>query len=691
MPPVLSTENEQNLNRICEEYLRILDKYQQDVYNIRIIHHVIWRALRPLTIVLHHRAGSRVERQLRMLPPNGASDVDYKFEVSGVHIDASKSETSNMYFKSSCECEDARNAYGVLYAPSSLKTFLASHDQYKPIFEKAFTRSLETSNDDHILLPNIFKENVVKECGFQTKQGSQKKSSPSIAVQGAKNETDAVPCLKLTTWTQEAMLWVSRNPVNPMFCSKWKKKIVDTVPLYVVPTGNRRSPKSDMEWRLSFVFVEKACFDRIAECKPRIRHLFGLVKFVFKCFLDDLDIFSSYHLKTLLFWKCESKTPENWDNIKPLAFIIELLEDMEKCLTEKNIKQFFLPDCNIFPFDKMDVDRVTMLRKRFFTMKKEMVGMIKTTISFDLGVDETLVMKNWIREIDGALKIKTEQGVKEGYISGYLTRLHSMTSHSLLENHTKGTLKTCVRALENILLDGQEDSKLCDVLVKRIIPMLAPQIHALSQEIYINSGFCQFRQCTESLHSQKEEANKADIDQIANIRAFDAFEQYLKKDFVLVKTILDTVMPMLKRERCIGLTLSKLHSTCYLDHVLLFVMSHMEANGVSTNRVFIEPNIMLAHLNIQLEIQSDRDADRDSLHPRMMDLLTQLYSLVSSSSVREPYIGSLSYKHIGTVMLMGYQDFFANRSSSKMLCPFPEVPSETLIVNISKVRNFDLR
>ncbi|XP_069118277.1 cyclic GMP-AMP synthase-like receptor 2 [Argopecten irradians] len=481
MPPILSKETEHNFNRVCEDYLHILDSYQQGLYNVRIIHHVIWRALRPSSIVLHHRAGSRVERQLRMLQSNGSSDVDYKFEVSGIQVDVSKSNSPNMYFKASCECSDAKNAYGILYVPSSLKTALLSNDEYKRIFNDTFRISSD-SKAEFILRPDIFKENVVGECGFQIKRGNQKKTSPSIAVKGAKNETDAVPCLKLNNWTNDALLWVTRDPVFPMFNIKWKQRIVDKMSLYVVPTGNKRSQQFEIEWRLSFVFVEKACFDRIAEYKPRIRHLFGLAKFIFKCCLEELDIFSSYHLKTVLFWKCETKPAESWDSIKPLSFILELISSLETCLDTTTIKHFFIPDCNIFPFDKLDENSVGEIRRRFASVKEVMMERIMTTIAFDLKVNGTLEMSEWIREIDTILKTRKEQGIDEGYISGYLTRLHSMIVHSLLENHRAGTLKESVNALQNILLEERDGSSLCDELVERMIPMLAPSIHTLSEK-----------------------------------------------------------------------------------------------------------------------------------------------------------------------------------------------------------------
>lgn len=106
---------------------------------------------------------------------------------------------------------------------------------------------------------------------------------------------------------------------------------------------------------------------------------------------------TSYHLKTVLFWKCETKPPEYWENVQPLDFSQEILKDLEDCLDNETIKHFFVPDCNIFPFHKMCKDNVTQMKQRFETMKKEMINAMIKMISFDLNVDdESFESCTWI-------------------------------------------------------------------------------------------------------------------------------------------------------------------------------------------------------------------------------------------------------------------------------------------------------
>ncbi|CAG2253502.1 unnamed protein product [Mytilus edulis] len=69
------------LDEVLKEYLKVLDSWQQEAYNIRIAHHKIWKNSRVSRRIKQHRAGSRVESQTRILSPGKVTDVDYMFEL----------------------------------------------------------------------------------------------------------------------------------------------------------------------------------------------------------------------------------------------------------------------------------------------------------------------------------------------------------------------------------------------------------------------------------------------------------------------------------------------------------------------------------------------------------------------------------------------------------------------------------
>ena len=81
-----SAEDFEDINRLLELYLDELDSWQREVDNIRIMHHDVWKGSRLSPLIKQHRAGSRVEKQTRILPTGGQTDVDYMFEVTGIEV-----------------------------------------------------------------------------------------------------------------------------------------------------------------------------------------------------------------------------------------------------------------------------------------------------------------------------------------------------------------------------------------------------------------------------------------------------------------------------------------------------------------------------------------------------------------------------------------------------------------------------
>lgn len=130
-----SADDFEDINRLLELYLDELDSWQREVDNIRIMHHDVWKGSRLSPLIKQHRAGSRVEKQTRILPTGGQTDVDYMFEVTGIEVRCNEHQ-GFIYFKS-CACQDPGsrksnmcNTYGRIYVCKSYKLFLESHDVY---------------------------------------------------------------------------------------------------------------------------------------------------------------------------------------------------------------------------------------------------------------------------------------------------------------------------------------------------------------------------------------------------------------------------------------------------------------------------------------------------------------------------------------------------------------------------------
>ena len=122
-------DNLDSVNKILESYLDELDLWQREVDNIRIMHHEVWKGSRLSPLIKQHRAGSRVEKQTRILPIGGQTDVDYMFEVVGIKVFCN-SNRDFMYFKSCSQQNldvddeyDMSNSFGRIYVSEAYKSW----------------------------------------------------------------------------------------------------------------------------------------------------------------------------------------------------------------------------------------------------------------------------------------------------------------------------------------------------------------------------------------------------------------------------------------------------------------------------------------------------------------------------------------------------------------------------------------
>ena len=161
------------LDRLLKRSLTVLDSWQEEVKNIRLMHHEIWKESRVYQVIRQHRAGSRVERQTRILPRGQRTDVDYKFEVVGVKVDGAGSR-NGMYWVPTPDSP----AYGKVHGTPEYRYHILESENYRDIFSEDTFRLL--GDDTYLLLPEVFKENVVNISGFAyARKEVDTKKSPS--------------------------------------------------------------------------------------------------------------------------------------------------------------------------------------------------------------------------------------------------------------------------------------------------------------------------------------------------------------------------------------------------------------------------------------------------------------------------------------------------------------------------------
>ena len=143
-------------------------------------------------------------------------------------------------------------------------------------------------------------------------------------------------------WPEELNEWRTRQRPYQWPSSDLVNKVINGW-VHLVPKAHKSSKKKDIEWRLSFSLAEIHLAQSLTE-EQRLSYL--ALKVICHVEAKELDGFSSYFLKTVLFWTCERTPRELWtaDNLGK-TFLI-LLDEVIRCLRDGNIPNYFIPERN---------------------------------------------------------------------------------------------------------------------------------------------------------------------------------------------------------------------------------------------------------------------------------------------------------------------------------------------------------
>ena len=698
----------EKVNDFLLEYLEILDSWQRRVDNIRLMHHDVWKGSRLSPLIRQHRAGSRVEKQTRILPKGGQTDVDYMFEVIGIDVQSIKAQL-DLYFKShdvnDKNFNEMSRTFGHVLANAGCKDKLESDERYGDVFKETFL--FDENRDAYMLNPNAFKARMVALSGLDYERLDKTSDNcPSIAGYGAMNEYDGVPCLRLANWPDVTDTWKHRFDSFP-FDLNWRNETVLNVPLFLVPTGNPLSRHRSSEFRLSFSMVEIACFKHLTK---EMRTLYGITKFVFKALYSQIELLSSYHVKTLMLWKVERKPRNYWYSIKPIDFITEMLFDMNECVKRHELLHFFIDKCNIYPLHKHTTDKVSEYARIISDVHKNIYTTVRSLAKDDLGVSvsrpksmsnnpcsisseekdrekNTVACSNpemfdavdfkadvfvgktkvpdtdWI-EIAKQNLSKVHSRGPDAYIAGYLTRLLSVITFSMLENFDKSEEqgKESVEEMRRLFLKYRGDSH-----IARLIPFVNTCIERvlgdISRIIAVPGG-----------------SVVSDCD-MRSLEAHKLLEKVISGETGTAMNIEHLKIPDANTE--IGISVTKLHQQLLPDdQPIHFMIKILETeNAGRCPRFYIDPELFLCHLNIQKDL-SDLKCHPVELKAR----LDHITGTVNNLSIYEPYLGKLSYRFAGTCLLKAYRLVIFNMGIDIHV----EVPNENFDQR-KMATNFDLR
>ena len=160
-----------------------------------------------------------------------------------------------------------------------------------------------------------------------------------------------------SSWPPIAQTWVDRKRR-----SKWpsKETIRDIVSrgCRVVHKAHPCSEDPDAEFRFSFSVAELILFNMLSVDQKKCFIAFkALVKYVvcrseFKSMIE-IDL-SSYSLKTIFLWSCETIPADQWQTTNGWArCLLYMIDQLYACLKSKALPGYFITDCNLMDSIKL--------------------------------------------------------------------------------------------------------------------------------------------------------------------------------------------------------------------------------------------------------------------------------------------------------------------------------------------------
>ena len=100
------------------------------------------------------------------------------------------------------------------------------------------------------------------------------------------------------------------------------------------------------EWKTSFSVAENKLG---ASVSPVQRHVMVLLKMIKKFYFPK--VISTYCLKTILFWECETRQEAFWKEDNSANCVLLMLDRLHECLESHLLPHFFIPRSNILQYE----------------------------------------------------------------------------------------------------------------------------------------------------------------------------------------------------------------------------------------------------------------------------------------------------------------------------------------------------
>ena len=206
---------------------------------------------------------------------------------------------------------------------------------------------------------------------------------------------DLVMCLKCMVWPKCAKCFgdrsrLSRNP------SRHDIEYMMSLGCHVVAVAHPQSLNPDLEYRMSFSFVEKHLIRRWST--KQLKCYFLLKELVKNYFGSSEDNFEkglcSYYMKTLMFWAIEEYDEQFWEQNLTFFCIKRLLDKLKDFVVEQKCPNYFIPE-NLM-VSSYTSDQIESISNRIDQVQTDLYAFILRTHNFaQLSEQFDLVLSLW--------------------------------------------------------------------------------------------------------------------------------------------------------------------------------------------------------------------------------------------------------------------------------------------------------
>lgn len=263
-------------------------------------------------------------------------------------------------------------------------------------------------------------------------------NADNIQTYGVRIPLDIVYAVQVKQWPPEATEWVQRVKKGNWLGDELIESIVSEG-CQVVPVAHKHSLNPNIEWRLSFAVTEKriarsAVTDAQRQCYiyfKMLRHL---------C-LKDLQVISSYCLKTVFFHACEVIPKPTWDTHTGQC-LLYLIDSLISCVKQRNIPSFFIPGNNLV--DEVPKEKWGDVEARLLEIRKDPITpVLKFTDSNAISYTEIpfVFRENISFVLDDMEKFKVHRDIRRSAFDAFFTTSFRMSLLYLNQGQPKNAVQ----------------------------------------------------------------------------------------------------------------------------------------------------------------------------------------------------------------------------------------------------------